>query len=148
MRLSLLEIFPKKTYYYWFINKSQHLKINVKKSCCWREKWILVIAHRDIWVVQNWDVNKRTVEKKRKKNTMFAPNVWSFDPPNTQFIHKYSESNPKHAKQICKRIHSHPFNRLVSFWHAYKILLIHGLMPRKFCLHWKCIRCVFSSKIN
>lgn len=44
---------------------------------------------------------------------MFAPNVWSFDPPKTQIVHKYSESNEKHEKQICKRIHSHPFNRMV-----------------------------------
>lgn len=44
---------------------------------------------------------------------MFAPNVWSFDAPNTQIAHKYSESNEKHEKQICKRIHSHPFNRVV-----------------------------------
>lgn len=45
---------------------------------------------------------------------MFAPNVWSFDPPNTQFTYKYSESDQKHVKQICKRIHSHAFNRVVS----------------------------------
>lgn len=45
---------------------------------------------------------------------MFAPNVWTFDPPNTHFEYKYSESNTKHEKQICKRIHSHPYNRVVS----------------------------------
>ncbi|XP_031627936.1 ribonuclease P protein subunit p40 isoform X2 [Contarinia nasturtii] len=45
---------------------------------------------------------------------MFAPNVWSFEPPNTQIVHKYSESNEKHEKQICKRIHSHPFNRVIT----------------------------------
>ncbi|XP_055303662.1 ribonuclease P protein subunit p40 isoform X2 [Sitodiplosis mosellana] len=45
---------------------------------------------------------------------MFAPNVWSFDSPNTQIAYKYSESNEKHEKQICKRIHSHPFNRVIS----------------------------------
>lgn len=45
---------------------------------------------------------------------MFAPNVWSFDPPNTQFTYKYSESDQKHVKQICTRIHSHAFNRMVS----------------------------------
>lgn len=44
---------------------------------------------------------------------MFAPNVWSFDSPNTHIVYKYSESNEKHEKQICKRIHSHPFNRVV-----------------------------------
>lgn len=45
---------------------------------------------------------------------MFAPNVWSFDPPNTQFTYKYSESDRKHVKQINKRIQNHPFNRMVS----------------------------------
>lgn len=44
---------------------------------------------------------------------MFAPNVWSFDPPNTQFTYKYSESDQKHVKQINKRIQSHVFNRMV-----------------------------------
>lgn len=63
--------------------------------------------------IKNWDVNKWKGEKDIK--IMFAPNVWSFDPPNTHIHHKYSESNAKHEKQICKRIHSHPFNRVVSW---------------------------------
>lgn len=46
---------------------------------------------------------------------MFSPNVWSFDPPNTQITHKYSDLNKNTEKQICKRIHSHPFNKAVSF---------------------------------
>lgn len=47
---------------------------------------------------------------------MFSPNLWSFDAPNTHITYKYNEgeANKKCEKQICKRIHSHPFNKVVN----------------------------------
>lgn len=45
---------------------------------------------------------------------MFSPDVWSFDPPNTLITQKYADLNEKSMKNVSKRIHSHPFNKLVS----------------------------------
>lgn len=79
---------------------------------------------------------RRKQDAEKENSIMFAPNVWTFNPPNTLITHKYSESNQKHAKQICKRIHNHPFNRVVSA----NVYLQRNKNPqctRMYCLHRK-----------
>lgn len=123
-----------------FPNKTLDLLINSVKNKC-KQSFRRIYGFVKLFVASFGCSTKSRRKQKLgwKENwKMFAPNVWSFDPPNTQITYRCSESIQKHTKQICKRIHSHPFNRLVSEknWLPTNLLLTNIL----------CIQCVLKSK--